>query len=819
MNKFILILMLSAICETNANADRLSPTFIVSNGATITASAVATKLPYNADNTGKLDATSSIQKTLDAVAGLSGGVVFLPAGKYRIDGSLKLGYGTALVGEWINPENGGIGKGTIFLAYGGRDDASGNPLIQSISSEAVVSNISVYYPEQKPDDIHAYPPTISASMATIENITLCNSYYALDIKAMNASVVSGIYGTALNRGVFAPESTEFSWMYDIHFSNSYWQKAADEIAGKPMSAKQITALNQYTKSNLVGIELQRLDGLAIYHFNADDAQTPICISKNPKFLHPVFGWGGVAADFKGSRDEQGWAPWYYFMRYANVDNVPEAINMKYQFAKTPVPSRIDKNSFIDVTHLPFNAAGDGIADDTTAVKQALSAASAQGGGTVYLPQGKYRITSPLVIPSGVELRGPYGAGKRRAFAEACTLEVYCGKDSKSPETDAAFITLEKNSGIRGFTISHPEQSYDVKQLHQYPYTIRGDGKGIWIVDIDLLNSCYGIDLAANRCDNHIVKGMWVTAFFKGINVGGNSHGGRLERLAFSVGTYSESGRISSIKTDEGNIALRDFISNNLVCYLFGDCVNEKTWGLVSFLPLTHFQFYKDKGQGCVDSDFWLTMQDVGKRYNILAESGRNIRLIGYFGSGSGEGIYNWIEVGKDFKGPLNVYAKTVQQTGINHPYDFTPQQVIFHDEESLTTGKKASASQVDPGSSPDNAVDRDERSFWQAPAGSYLEVDLGEIHNITGFGFVSAGMFSNLDINAEEAELQVSKDGKSFVKAGTAYARPGGFAQPHAYSWSDEAIKPVYTRYVRLYVTKPGADNKIRISTFNVYGY
>ncbi|MHB1456793.1 MAG: glycosyl hydrolase family 28-related protein, partial [Armatimonadota bacterium] len=412
MNKLVVLLTLSAVCAIEASAAKLTPTFIVSNGEIIVATAVATQSPYKADNTGNTDATDSIQKALDDVAALSGGVVFLPAGRYRINGSLKLSYGVALVGEWTNPDKSGIGKGTILLAYGGRGNASGEPLINGTSSESVVANISIYYPEQKPDDIRVYPPTISSMMTTIKNVTLYNSYNALDMRMQNANMLSDIYGTILSRGISALEASEFSWIHDIKFSNSYWRKAAEVIDEKPMSAQQASALDQYTKSHLVGIELQRLDGLGIYHFRADDAETPVRISKNPKFSHPVFGWGGVAADMRGQRDEQGWAPWYYYMRYANVDNVPEAKGLKYEFAKTPLPARIDAGSFFDVTASPFNAAGDGTADDTSAVKKALSAASEYGGGTVYLPQGKYRITSPLVIPSGVELRGPYGAGKR-----------------------------------------------------------------------------------------------------------------------------------------------------------------------------------------------------------------------------------------------------------------------------------------------------------------------------------------------------------------------------------------------------------------------
>ena len=407
----------------------------------------------------------------------------------------------------------------------------------------------------------------------------------------------------------------------------------------------------------------------------------------------------------------------------------------------------------------------------------------------------------------------------RAFKEGCALEVYCGKGSIKPETDTAFITLQPKSGIRGLTISHPEQSIDVTKLASYPYTIRGNGANVWIMDVDLLNSCYGVDFTAKRCDNHLVRGMWATALFKGITVGSNSKNGHLERIAFSVGPFAESGRYAAVKTPELNTALMDFIKTHLVCYQFGDCSFENGWGLVSFLPLTHFEFSSKTGAGCTDSSFWLSMHDVGHRYNILANAGRNINLIGYFCSGSGENKYNWLEVAPGFKGPLHVYAKTVQQSGINHPYGFTPQQVVFHEETSLTTGRVASSSKSSNGHEPARAVDRDPRSYWQAPAGSDLDVDLEQMRTITGFGLDNAGLFSDLKQNAEEAELWVSMDGRNYTKSETVSVRPGGEQQTNAYSWADCPVTPVTARYVRLKVTKPGADGIIRISSFNVYGY
>jgi len=55
--------------------------------------------------------------------------------------------------------------------------------------------------------------------------------------------------------------------------------------------------------------------------------------------------------------------------------------------------------------LHHGARGDGVADDTGAVQQALDEAGRAGGGVVWFPSGQYRFNRPLRIPRRVLLRG------------------------------------------------------------------------------------------------------------------------------------------------------------------------------------------------------------------------------------------------------------------------------------------------------------------------------------------------------------------------------------------------------------------------------
>ena len=61
---------------------------------------------------------------------------------------------------------------------------------------------------------------------------------------------------------------------------------------------------------------------------------------------------------------------------------------------------------VDVTTVPFNAAGDGVTDDTAAIQQAINdVSSIPGGGTVWIPQGIYLITETIHHLPNVIVRG------------------------------------------------------------------------------------------------------------------------------------------------------------------------------------------------------------------------------------------------------------------------------------------------------------------------------------------------------------------------------------------------------------------------------
>ncbi|MEO0510653.1 MAG: glycosyl hydrolase family 28-related protein [Verrucomicrobiota bacterium] len=176
----------------------------------------------------------------------------------------------------------------------------------------------------------------------------------------------------------------------------------------------------------------------------------------------------------------------------------------------PIPERLPARTGIDslylVTDSPFSVPSDGVGDATAGIQRALDAAGRAGGGTVYLPQGRFRITSHLKVPPGVELRGVNDSMPRPDSGR--TMLVADVPQDMGQIGNPPLISLESSpelggSGVAGMMIWYPHQ--DFRDIQPYPWTIRALGPDCWVQRLYLGNCYNAIDFGTNNTDRHVLS--------------------------------------------------------------------------------------------------------------------------------------------------------------------------------------------------------------------------------------------------------------------------------------------------------------------------
>lgn len=171
-------------------------------------------------------------------------------------------------------------------------------------------------------------------------------------------------------------------------------------------------------------------------------------------------------------------------------------NVPVEFIKNPVTSKSD---FISITDAKYAAVSDGVTDCTKIFQTALDDMKANGGGIVYVPAGRYMLAGTLTIPTGVELRG-VSDGPHHTTSLGTFLYTI---NSKGDAKGDPFISMEKGSGLSGFSIWYPEQVFN--KPVEFPYAIQGKGQDIWIVNVTIANAWQAVDLASYDCGGHFLQ--------------------------------------------------------------------------------------------------------------------------------------------------------------------------------------------------------------------------------------------------------------------------------------------------------------------------
>ena len=146
---------------------------------------------------------------------------------------------------------------------------------------------------------------------------------------------------------------------------------------------------------------------------------------------------------------------------------------------------------MEIPNSTYNFDKTGINDCSNAIQQALDALALQGGGTIYIPSGKYRLGNRIRIPSRVTLLGDFYGPDASNYGTV--FLCYKPHDGSVPYYSDSQVHVDSNGAINGITFYYPNQN--ITSVTEYGYTIsvyRNDA--VNLSNLFFINSYNGITI-------------------------------------------------------------------------------------------------------------------------------------------------------------------------------------------------------------------------------------------------------------------------------------------------------------------------------------
>ena len=269
-----------------------------------------------------------------------------------------------------------------------------------------------------------------------------------------------------------------------------------------------------------------------------------------------------------------------------------------------------------------------IVDVSAELQRLLNTVAAAGGGTVFLPGGRYLVDSPIRIPSGVELRGTWDVQHHTSGGGTAIFTNHAG--GTAGEEGPSLIQIEADAGIRGFKIAQlniATDGHSATDPRRAPFLIQGQGPNVYIINITVSAGDKGIDLASHNTSGHYVDYFAGVLARAGIWVGGGAEGGFIRNMQFNphYGT-----RLPRGGQGYPRAALMRFVQSNCSALKFADVKNQTIFNNFVFGSIYGIHFLKDAitgnypgeimmvGHGSDGCTFALFVEDAYENTKIVA---------------------------------------------------------------------------------------------------------------------------------------------------------------------------------------------------------
>jgi hypothetical protein len=307
------------------------------------------------------------------------------------------------------------------------------------------------------------------------------------------------------------------------------------------------------------------------------------------------------------------------------DPIPKNIKTDIEVHPRPASNIVSKVDLPRATG--FN--NDQPTEDVSAKLQTeLNAVKAAGGGTLYLPAGRYLVNNPIKVPSGVELRGTWDVQHHTQSAGVGIFTTYSG--GAAGEKGPSLIQLAAGAGIRGFTIAQlniATDGFSTENPRATPFLIQGQGPDVYIVNITVSAGDKGIDLASYNTSRHYVDYFAGVLNRAGIWVGGGAEGGFIRNMQLNPHYGS---RLPADGQGYPRVNMTRFVQSNCSALKFADIKNQTIFNNFVYGSIYGMHFLKDAitgknpgkmtviGHGSDGCSYSLFVEDADKNTKIVA---------------------------------------------------------------------------------------------------------------------------------------------------------------------------------------------------------
>jgi len=267
-------------------------------------------------------------------------------------------------------------------------------------------------------------------------------------------------------------------------------------------------------------------------------------------------------------------------------------------------------------------------DVSVQLQEALNSLKRAGGGTLYLPGGRYLVENPIKVPSGVELRGTWDVQHHTQSGGSAIFTNYTG--GEAGDNGPSLIQLEAGAGLRGLNIVQVNIATDgftTSNPRTAPFLIQGQGKGVYVVNVTIPVGDKGIDLASYNTSGHYVDYFAGVLVRAGIWVGGGAEGGFIRNMQFNPHYGS---RLPEGGQGYPRVSMTRFVQSNCSALKFADVKNQTIFNNFVYGSIYGIHFLKDAitgknpgemtvvGHGSDGCSFSLFVEDADKNTKIVA---------------------------------------------------------------------------------------------------------------------------------------------------------------------------------------------------------